>query len=133
MRILATVLIASAATACATAVEPPTRSAEAEAELNKLLAGKAAGPPVQCLHSYRSRDMVVIDDSTVAFRDGSQVYVNSLQGSCNRLGGGSYALVTRSIGPSLCNGDIAQVADLSSGMTVGSCVLGEFVPYRTAG
>ena len=31
-----------------------------------------------------------------------------------------------------CGGDIAQLVDLSSGMTVGSCVWGDFVPYTEA-
>ena len=29
----------------------------------------------------------------------------------------------------MCSGDIATVADLRTGMTVGSCTLGDFVPY----
>ena len=28
-------------------------------------------------------------------------------------------------------GDIAEVRDFSNGITVGSCVLGDFVPYTT--
>jgi hypothetical protein len=47
------------------------------------------------------------------------------------LGAGHYALVTRQFSGSLCRGDIATVADLSSGMTVGSCVMGDFVPYTS--
>ena len=78
--------------------------------------------------------MVVIDDNTVAFRHtGSRVYVNNFRNDCPRLGTGWYALVTKRTGSTLCSGEIAQVVDTSSGITVGSCVLGEFVPYTRSG
>jgi hypothetical protein len=133
MRILTVALAASALAACTTA--PPqqmARSAKAEAELTKLLAGKTAGMPVSCLQSWRSGDMVVIDDNTVVFRDTrARVYRNDFRGgSCNRLGTGNYALVTKTSGTGLCSGDIAQVVDVSNGITVGSCVIGEFVPFE---
>jgi hypothetical protein len=41
--------------------------------------------------------------------------------------------VTRSSGSGLCRGDIARVADVSTGMIVGSCAVGDFIPYTTAG
>jgi len=134
MRSLTIALIASALAACSTAPEPMTRSAEAEAQLGKLLAGKTAGAPVSCLQTWRSGNMVVIDDNTVVFRDSPRrVYRNDFRGgSCNRLGSGHYALLTKTTGTSLCSGDIAQVLDVSSGITVGSCVLGDFVPYVMA-
>ena len=49
---------------------------------------------------------------------------------CNGIGGGNYALVTRQYGTAdLCSGDIAQVVDTVNGISVGSCVCGEFTPY----
>ena len=131
MRSLTIALIASALAACTTAPEPMTRSAEAEAKLSKLLAGKTAGKPVSCLQSWQSGNMVVIDDNTVLFRDSpTRVYRNDFRGyGCQNLGSGNYTLVTKSSGPSLCSGDIAQVVDLGSGINVGSCVMGDFVPY----
>jgi hypothetical protein len=134
MRGLAIALIASALAACTTAPEPMTRSAEAEAHLNKLLAGRVAGRPVNCLSTWRSDNMVTIDDNTVVFKDGRRVYRNDFRGgSCSGLGRGHYAMVTKTTGSSLCSGDIAQLVDFANGFTVGSCVLGEFVPYDLAG
>lgn len=128
-------LAATAIAACTTAPpQPVARTAEAEAELQALLAGKAAGAPLSCLPAWRSGNMVVIDDATVVFRDSAnRVYVNNFRDGCPNLGSGWYALLTRHTGTSLCSGEIAQVLDTSSGMTVGSCVLGEFVPYTRAG
>jgi hypothetical protein len=131
MRGLTIALLASATlSACTTAPEPRMRSAEAEAQLTKMLAGKVAGAPLNCLPSLRADNMTVIDDNTVLFRDGRTVYRNDFNGlGCNRLGNG-YTLVTRTTGSSLCSGDIAQVVDLASGMQIGGCAFGEFVPYR---
>jgi hypothetical protein len=131
MRFLSPLLIGAALTACTTAPESPTRAAEAEAKLHELLAGKVAGEPQDCLTHWRTDDMVVIDDNTIAFESGGTVYRNELQGSCNQLGSGFYTLVTKSRGSvGLCRGEIAEVVDLDSGFTVGTCTIGDFVPYR---
>lgn len=130
MRSLSLLLVAAALGSCATGPEP-ARTAEAQAHLDKLIAGKVPSEPISCLRHQRANDMVVIDDGTVLFKDGRTVYRNDFQGgSCSNLGRGNYALVTRTSGSGLCRGDIAEVRDLSAGMAVGSCVLGDFVPYR---
>ena len=136
MRILMIAATAAAATtlaACETVDSQPTqRSARAQQNFDKALAGKVAGKPESCLPLYRSNDMTVIDDDTILYRDGRTTYVNQPLGGCNNLGNGSYALVTRSTGSQLCRGDIAEVRDMTAGITVGSCALGDFVPYRPA-
>jgi hypothetical protein len=78
--------------------------------------------------------MVVIDDNTILFRVGnSTVYRNDPPGGCSPLGAGYYFLLTEAIGNnSMCRGTIARVVDRTSRMTVGSCVLGDFVRYKTA-
>lgn len=133
MRLLILATAAVGLTACATAVDQPAqRTAANQATYDRLLAGKAAGRPEKCLPLQRSNDMVVIDDDTILYRDGRTTYVNKPLGSCNLLGRGSYALVTRSVGSQLCRGDIGTVTDMTSGITVGSCAMGDFVPYRPA-
>ncbi|MGN6156191.1 MAG: hypothetical protein ACTHN4_10740 [Sphingomicrobium sp.] len=109
--------------------------AKAQAKLNQLLAGKVPGHPQACLASYRANDMIVVDDYTIAFRDGTnRVWINKPAGGCNLLSAGPYALVTRNTGGmGLCRGDIAQVVDTLSRSQVGSCVLNDFVPYMTPG
>ena len=131
MRNISLLLIGSGLVACATtAAQEPARSVKSQKEYELLVAGKVPGAPVSCLPSYRQNDMVVIDERTVAFREGrSRVYVNHMQGSCTNLGG-TYALVTKTFGSAqLCRGDIGQVVDLQNHFTVGSCVFGDFVPY----
>jgi hypothetical protein len=132
MRGMSLIVAAVGLTGCMTQPPPETRSVQAEAEFQKLTAGKVAGQPISCLPSYHAGNMVRIDNSTVAFRQGSRVYVNHLLGECSGLKSGFYALVTRSSGPGLCRGDIARVQDVSTGTIVGSCAIGDFVPYTTA-
>jgi hypothetical protein len=133
MRGISFLVIGAALVACSTTAaqqQQPIRTAKAQKQYDQLLAGKVAGPPVSCLPSYNQNDMVVIDDRTIAFRNGSsRVYVNHMQGGCSNLGG-PYALVTKTFGSAqLCRGDIGQVVDLTNHFTVGSCVFGDFVPY----
>ena len=116
--------------ACATASEPVQRTAKAQSEYDHLLAGKVAGKAEKCLPTYRSNDMTIIDDNTILFRDGRTVYVNHPPGGCNNLQQGGRALVTKNFGPQLCRGDLATVVDNSSGMSVGACSLGDFIPYK---
>ena len=132
MRSISLLVISGALVACTTtaAQQQPMRSVQSQQQYDRLLSGKVAGAPLSCLPGFRSQDMVVIDERTVAFRDGSsRVYVNHMQGGCSNLGG-PYALVTRTFGGGqLCRGDIGQVVDLTNHFTVGSCVFGDFVPY----
>jgi hypothetical protein len=132
MRGISLLLIGVGLVACTTtaAQRQPFRSAAKQQQFDRMLAGKVAGPPQSCLPHHSSNDMVVIDESTIAFRDGSRrVFVNHMMGGCSNLGG-AYALVTRQYGsPDLCRGDIGQVVDLTTHSTVGSCVFGDFIPY----
>ena len=129
MRNLIMVGLATALMGCATAPQPQARSAEAQAKLQQLLAGKTAGSSMMCLPAWRRDKMVIIDNDTILFDEGSTVYRNELQGNCTNLSSGFYTLVTRSPTGSLCRGEIADVVDIHTNMTVGSCALGDFVPY----
>ena len=137
MRYLVPLLVGLAVSSCA--ATPPTAESQAfaarqQAKLAALTAGKVAGTPLSCLPTYRRNDMVIIDDNTVAFRDGRRrVYVNHMLGGCNGLQYGHNALVTRTTTTQLCRGDIAEVFDTSARITIGSCVFGDFVPYVMAG
>jgi hypothetical protein len=129
MRAIPLLLMTAALVGCASAPPAPTRSAEGQAKLQQLTAGRVAGSPITCLPAYRTNDMTTIDDSTVVFKQGDRVYVNHLLGECYGLKGGFNTLVTRSGGAGLCRGDISEVTDVRTGTGMGSCALGDFVPY----
>lgn len=131
MRTIALAAATAILAGCSTAPESP--NPRAEQILQHHLAGKVPGPPVACLPTWRSDDMVVVDERTLIFRDSKRrVYRNTIPGGCPGLGWGHNALVFRSLtGSRLCHGEIAQVVDLTSGILAGTCALGPFVPYTS--
>jgi hypothetical protein len=138
MRRVIPFVVTAAALAGCTGPSPQVQAAaeaKAQAKLNRLLAGKVPGRPQSCLAPYRQNDMIVIDDYTIAFRDGTnRVWINKPQGGCNLLSAGPYALVTHEAGGmGLCRGDIGHVVDTLSHAQVGSCVMSDFIPYMTPG
>ena len=109
-------------------------NAKQQSRLTELLGDKVAGTPQSCLPNWRTHDMVAIDDSTLIFRESpGRVWLQKPKNPCNQLSLGPYALVTRDTIGQLCNGDIAQVIDTMSGANVGSCVMGDFIPYTRPG
>ena len=132
-RIVPLVMIAALAGCTAAPPGPPQPvqlDAKAQSRMAQLLSDKAPGRPSSCLPNWRTREMTVISDDTIIFRESpGRVWVQKPRNACNLLAAGPYALVTRSSTGSLCSGDIATVVDTMSGTTVGSCVMGDFVPY----
>jgi len=131
MRVISLLLAGGFLASCTTAPQPTARAADKQAELAQLLAGKVAQRPISCLPHYQASDMRVIDEDTIAFRDGAaRTFVARMNGGCSNLGSGGTALVTHQFGTAdLCRGDIARVVDTLNGVTVGSCSFGDFTPY----
>lgn len=125
---------------CASANSPEVAAARAErdardeAALAKALAGKVqSGSPQSCITLHMVRSSKTIGNRAVIYdMGGGLVYVNNLQGGCVGLDDRN-ALITRTPTSQLCRGDIATVADLTAGITTGSCVFGDFIPYRREG
>lgn len=136
MRTIVPLILVAATAGCAAA--PPQAaaplSAKQQSQMARLLGDKVAGTPQSCLPSWRAHDMTAVDDSTIIFRDSpGRVWLQKPQNPCNLLSVGTYALVTRNTTGQLCRGDIAQVVDTLSGANVGTCVMGDFVPYVRPG
>ena len=133
-------LLAAAGTATlatASSIAPAQSDAYSPKAANKLakaLAGRTPGEPVSCIGNMRGSDMQIVDDRTILYREGGTIYVQKPSGGCHGLGSGHYTLLTRLHGSTrLCRGQIGEVVDRVSGFTYGSCVFGDFVPYRKAG
>ena len=108
------------------------RSPKAEQKLARALAGRTAGPAVNCISNFRGQSrMQVVNDDTILFRDGGTVYVQRPNSACSGIEDGKYSLVTRKYGTQqICSGDINQLVDVGTGFHAGSCTFGPFVPYR---
>lgn len=132
MRSIPLLLLGATLVSCTTAPPAPTRTAERENRLQQLVAGKVAGPAQSCVPTIttHANDMTVIDDRTVVFKaGGGRVYVGHLSPGCENIGLGNSLITKQSAGSSLCHGDIAQLQNLTSGVTTGSCIFTDFVPY----
>ena len=130
MRLISLALMSTLVAGCTMMPPPAGPDLRGQSRLAEMLAGKVAGPPQRCLQSDRADDMIPIDATTIAYRDGRTTWVNHVQGSCAGLAMGN-TLVTKPFGFSgPCAGDIAHVVEPASGMMTGSCTFGEFVPYR---
>jgi hypothetical protein len=135
MRVISLLIAGGLLASCTTTPQQTMRSADKDKELAMLLNGKVAQRPQSCLPHYQSGDMRVIDENTIAFRDGARrTFVAHMNGGCSNLGSGGSALVTHQFGSGdLCRGDIARVVDTLNGITVGSCSFGDFTPYVRPG
>ena len=129
MRFAPVLLLAPILASCAATPPPPAFDPHGAARLNALIGGKVAGTPTRCL-PFRPSSVQIVNSGAIAYDAGARVYVNRLQGSCGNITHTNYSVVTKPFGfGGPCSGDLAYLVDASSGMTVGSCVLGDFVPY----
>jgi hypothetical protein len=119
--------------ACASTPDQVTHTPKAQAKLTQALAGRTAGPAVDCIRNYPANQMKIVDDSTILFDQGGTVYLQQPRGGCPGIGTPGNTLVTRSRGTnSTCSGDIANIVHFPSGMGRGACIFSQFIPYTKA-
>ncbi|HEX7819825.1 MAG TPA: hypothetical protein VF463_04320 [Sphingobium sp.] len=122
-------------TGCTSPVDhrPASLSDRQSKELAKALDGKMAGRPVACVSRGLGSDgLHAVTDELLLYRvNRNLIYRNDLHGSCSGISRGS-ALVLQPANDQFCRGDFAWSVDFSTGMRGPSCVLGNFIPYRTA-
>lgn len=123
-------LLAAVALAAAPAANAREKL-EPEAKLAKLLEGRVAGEPQNCLPLTSITSSQVIDKTAIVYRVGSTLWVNRPRGGADSLDDDDI-LVTKTSGSQLCSIDAVQLRDRSSHMYSGFVSLGEFVPYRRA-
>ncbi len=125
------VLIRAVAFAAAIAAPLAAAPDDPEAKLAKLLAGRTAGPPVQCIPLRPGDDSTKIDRLAMVYHSGGTLYVNRFAGGCPELRDDTI-VVTRTPGTQLCRGDIAELVTRPPSVPAGSCAFGDFTPYRRA-
>ena len=101
-----------------------------EAELERAIAGRVAGEPVDCINLRGATSSQIIDDTAIVYRIGSTLYVNRPRSGAEGLDRDD-TMINRLFGDSrLCNTDAVRTVDLHSGFMTGVVLLGDFVPYR---
>ena len=126
MRLIVAFAIALGVTAAAPAADVQ-HSPEAQAKLDKMLAGRVPGETRRCVATSVITSAIGIDDRTLLFRDGPRIWRTELKASleCGKLGKQSF-IHTESAANRTCNGEHLEFSD---GGIMGSCVFGDFTPY----
>ncbi len=124
--LIATILSAAIlAAAPAAAKEKPT----GEEKLAKMLEGRVAGQPQDCITLSSASSSQVVDKTAIVYRIGGTLWVNRPRGGAESLDDDNI-LVTKLTGTRLCSIDTVELHDRNSHMYAGFVALGEFVPYR---
>ena len=124
-------LIATIIAAAAVIAVPATarEKLSPEAQLAKMLDGRVAGEPQDCISLSSARSSTIIDGTAIVYRVGSTMWVNRPKGGAESLDDDDI-MVTKLTGSQLCSIDTVQLRDRTSQMYSGFVSLGEFVPYR---
>ncbi|WP_432768890.1 MAG: hypothetical protein HEQ22_16240 [Sphingopyxis sp.] len=102
-----------------------------EAELAKMLEGRVAGEPRNCISLSSARSSTIVEGTAIVYRVGSTLWVNRPKSGAETLDEDDI-LVTKLTGSQLCSIDTVQLRDRTSQIYAGFVSLGEFVPYRRA-
>ncbi|GGJ55484.1 hypothetical protein [Sphingopyxis bauzanensis] len=129
MRLHIPMIFAVAALAAIPATASAREKLAPEDQLAKLLEGRVAGEPQNCIPLSMARSSQVIDKTAIVYRVGSTLWVNRPEGGASSLDDDDI-LVTKLSGSQLCSIDAVQLHDRSSHMYSGFVSLGKFVPYR---
>jgi len=128
MRHLIPALLAAAAIAAAPAATAREKLAP-EDQLAKLLEGRVAGEPQDCISLSTARSSQIIEKTAIVYKVGSTYWVNRPKGGAESLDDDDI-LVTKTIGSQLCSIDAVELRDRTSHMYAGFVSLGQFVPYK---
>lgn len=99
-----------------------------EEQLAKLLDGRVAGKPVNCITLRNVQSSQVIDKTAIVYGSGSTIYVQRPKSGASSLDSNDI-LVTQLTTSQLCNIDIVQLRDRNGWFFRGSVSLDQFVPY----
>ena len=130
MRKIALVLAAGAALMAAPSLQAGEKLT-GEAQLTKILEGRVAGKPVNCIYMPRVRNSRIIDNTAIVYDAGSTIWVNRPTSGANQLDDDD-VMVVRLTGSQLCSVDTISMRDRSGHFWSGYVSLGDFVPYTRA-
>ena len=130
MRIVSTLILtaALAATAASAAPAPTKTQIKAEARLAKMLEGRSAGKPVDCIQLRDIQSSEIIDGVGIIYRVGaSKLYVNRPKDA--RTLDSDDIMVTDTRTSQLCSIDTVRLISRTARFPTGFVFLDKFVPY----
>ena len=99
-----------------------------EEKLAKMLEGREAQEPVDCINLSQVRSTRIIDKTAIVYEAGRVLYVNRPSNAVQL--DSDDVLVTKLHSDRLCSVDIVRLRERSMLFPTGSVGLGEFVPWR---
>jgi hypothetical protein len=123
--------VIAAGLALATGAAAGATTPDPEAQLARALAGRVAGPPVDCVDLHAVHSTQIIPHTAIVYDSGSVIYVNRPRSGGDQLNRWD-TMVTRLNSTQLCSVDTVRMVDPNSRFMTGIVFLGEFVPYRRA-
>ena len=99
-----------------------------EEQLAKLLDGRVAGKPVNCINLPFVQTTRIIDTTAIVYGWGSTLYVQRPRSGAASLDSNDI-LFTQQTMSQLCSIDIVQIRDRNGFFFRGTVALDEFVPY----
>ena len=100
---------------------------EGEQELAKLLEGRVAGEPVNCISGMRSDRVRTIEETAFVYGRGKTIYVQRTRNP-DHIDDNDIVVVQRT-GGQLCRVDTMQTIDRYNGFLTGFHFLEDFIPY----
>ena len=114
-------LMSSALPAAAARIDPETRIA-------KLLEGRVAGKPVDCIPLRQIDSSQIFEKTAILYKVGGIWYLNRPESGASFLDRDD-VLLTDTHSPNLCRIDIVRLLDSGTHFPSGTLGLGKFVPY----
>jgi hypothetical protein len=98
-----------------------------EQELAKMLEGRVAGKPVDCVSLTMTRSTTIINKTAIVYDTGGTLYVN--RPAFPQSLDDDAVMVTKTHGSELCRMDLVELHERSGLFWRGSVGLEQFVPY----
>ena len=101
-----------------------------EERLAKILEGRVAGKPVDCINLWETRDQQVIDKTAIVYGWGDTIYVNRPANARDLDSDDIMVTEIRGGGSQFCRLDIVRTHERSGFFYTGFLNLEQFVPYK---
>jgi hypothetical protein len=127
MRLLVIAAVSALALSGTATATPRERG---EAELAKMLQGRVAGPPTDCIRTFSNNQMKKIDGTALVFGRGDVIYVNRTTDPASIDENEAMHIRKMGTGSDLCRTDIITTFEAAAHFYTGNVFLTDFVPYR---
>lgn len=128
----ALVVLAAPASAQDAPAEPAAELTKGEAKLARMLEGRVAGEPQNCIRMMRNDNLTTIHGTALIADQGDTIWVNRTANP-RSLDVNDLMTIRKFSTSQLCRQDQITTSSRTGNFYTGNIVLEDFVPYRRAG